>query len=538
MASETSDDNISFSSDNKQNKPKFTYSTDYHPEFFQDSNKMIPENERIAYTKPNNNNSNIQQSLNNQSNIQQSLNNQSKDDDDELSEFINPNNNSINNNSINNNSINNNSFNNLNNDNLNNNLINNNLFANAIKDNNNTNNNTNNTNNTNNNPEDEDDYNTLSDTKKILKRLDILRKLGELSKYGVKLSQNYNINSDYFTMKYEYELHRSIRAKQNSVNWMSSIMLNCIYGMEILNDKYNPFELKLTGWAEQINADMTNYYDVFGEIYEKYNKPGKNMSPELKLIFMLGGSALKFHLNNALLSQPNKINSLNNNNNINYNNNNNNPLQPIPNPNYPVAQPNQDSVLLEKLRQQAIADRLKQEKEALQQKANLEHEQAIQQMKDLAFLQQKKEEQDKINLGKNKQLQELQQIKNFLETNDQFQSTTYNLNNINNQKSINPDNIRKENIINQLNNIKNNINNSKKKKDGLSVDTSSTSSSSNKSKSETSIVESLGKNNKAQLLSRDTIDQETSELKPENKSNVSKSTFSRRKYKRGISIAT
>jgi hypothetical protein len=326
-------------------------------------------------------------------------------------------------------------------------------------------------------------------------------------------------------MKYEYELHRSIRAKQNSINWMSSIMLNCIYGMEILNDKYNPFELKLTGWAEQINADMTNYYDVFGEIYEKYNKPGKNMSPELKLIFMLGGSALKFHLNNALLSTPNKISSLNNNNNNNNNLNNNiNPLRPITNPNYPVAQPTQDAALLEQLRQKAISDRLRQEKEALQAKANLEHEQAIQQMKDLTFLQQKKEEQDRANNEKNKQLQELQQIKNFLETNEQTKP--------------NPDILRKENIINQLNEIKNRVNNSKKKKDGISIDTSNTSSNkSNKSESST-IIESLGKNNKAQLLSRDTIDQETSELKPENKSNVSKSTFSRRKYKRGISIAT
>ena len=67
----------------------------------------------------------------------------------------------------------------------------------------------------------------------MLKKLDMLRKLGELAQYGVKLSQNYNMNSDYFAMKYEYELHKNIRAKQNSVNWMSSLMLNCIYGIEI-----------------------------------------------------------------------------------------------------------------------------------------------------------------------------------------------------------------------------------------------------------------------------------------------------------------
>ena len=148
-----------------------------------------------------------------------------------------------------------------------------------------------------NDAEEYDNYNELPPESQMLKKLEMLRKLGELAQYGVKLSQNYNMNSDYFTMKYEHQLHTNIRSKQNFINWTSSIMLNCIYGLEILNDKYDPFSLKLTNWSQQINADISSYYDVFGEIYEKYNKPGKSMSPELKLILMIGGSALKFHLN-------------------------------------------------------------------------------------------------------------------------------------------------------------------------------------------------------------------------------------------------
>merc|ERR1712139_105066 len=97
----------------------------------------------------------------------------------------------------------------------------------------------------------------------MLKKLDMLRKLGELAQYGVKLSQNYNINSDYDTMKYEYELHRSIRAKRNGVNWMSSMMMNCVYGLEMLNEKYDPFSVKLKGWSEQMNSEQDSYYDVF-----------------------------------------------------------------------------------------------------------------------------------------------------------------------------------------------------------------------------------------------------------------------------------
>ena len=106
----------------------------------------------------------------------------------------------------------------------------------------------------------------------MLEKLNMLRKLAELKTAGVTLSQVYNMNSDLNMMRYEYELHKNIRAKQNGINWMSSMSLNMIYGLEMMNDTYNPFDLKLTGWSAQMNADINNYYDVFGELYEKYNQ--------------------------------------------------------------------------------------------------------------------------------------------------------------------------------------------------------------------------------------------------------------------------
>jgi hypothetical protein len=303
---------------------------------------------------------------------------------------------------------------------------------------------------------DYDDYNELSPEAQMLKKLDMLRKLGELAQYGVKLSQNYNMSSDYFTMKYEYELHKSIRSKQNSVNWMSSLMLNCIYGVEILNDKYNPFDLKLKNWSEQINADINNYYDVFGEIYEKYNKPGKNMSPELKLILMISGSALKFHLNNTLLSQPGKIEMNNGNNSNNY---------------------IQDPVLLEKMRQQAVSDRIRQEteknNEILRQKAEKEHELVHKQVGDMLYLQQKKQE---LDVEQQRKLNEFEQMKQFLESQNQphhpphhpqhpqppqsqpSQPSIFNHHNILNAPQVNnADEIRRININSQLNLIRDRV---------------------------------------------------------------------------------
>lgn len=153
-------------------------------------------------------------------------------------------------------------------------------------------------------------------------KLNIMKKLAELSsRYGVKLSQNYNMKSDYNAMKHEYDMHYSIRCKDNGIKWLSSAMLQACWGLELLNENYNPFDFKLKGWSEQMNSDIGEYYEVLGDLYEKYCKPGSSMPPELKLMFMVSGSAIKFHIAQAtlgsipslrdkLMSNPNLLSNL------------------------------------------------------------------------------------------------------------------------------------------------------------------------------------------------------------------------------------
>lgn len=142
-----------------------------------------------------------------------------------------------------------------------------------------------------------------SEEEELLAKLDMLRKLGELTQYGIKLSQNYNMKSDYRAMKYEFELHRSIKDKSNGVKWLSNMMINICWGMELANESFNPFDFKLKGWSEQMSSDVDDYYDVLGELYEKYFQSGKPIPPELKLVMMFGGSAIKFHLAQASLGK-------------------------------------------------------------------------------------------------------------------------------------------------------------------------------------------------------------------------------------------
>lgn len=148
---------------------------------------------------------------------------------------------------------------------------------------------------------DPDDESGWSDEELLLRKMHMLRQLGELAQAGVKLSQNYSMAHDYKTMKFEYELHTGIRAKSNAVSWMSGMMILMVKGVEMLNDNYNPFDIKFENtWSNNVSTDINSYYDVLGEIYEKYTKPGQKMAPELKLFLMLSGSAITIQMHKGI----------------------------------------------------------------------------------------------------------------------------------------------------------------------------------------------------------------------------------------------
>jgi hypothetical protein len=77
------------------------------------------------------------------------------------------------------------------------------------------------------------------------------------------------------------------------------MMMAIINGIEFLNNRFDPFDIKLDGWGEQINENITDYDDVFGELFEKYRSKA-SLAPELKLLFQLGGSAMMVHMSNTM----------------------------------------------------------------------------------------------------------------------------------------------------------------------------------------------------------------------------------------------
>ena len=104
---------------------------------------------------------------------------------------------------------------------------------------------------------------------------------------------------------------------KNSVQFQGKMLLAVITGLEFMNNKIDPFDLKLDGWSEQVNENLNDYdenlfdpfdlkLDGWSELHEKYKSKSK-LAPELKLLFQLGGSAIMLHMTNSMFksSLPN-----------------------------------------------------------------------------------------------------------------------------------------------------------------------------------------------------------------------------------------
>jgi hypothetical protein len=138
-----------------------------------------------------------------------------------------------------------------------------------------------------------------SKEEELREKFKFLRKLEALEKKGVDLTKKYSMESSLAEMQGEYEMIMEEKSRQNSVKFQGNMMMAVINGIEFLNNRFDPFDLKLEGWGEQLNENITDYDEIFGELHDKY-KSKASMAPELKLLFQLGGSAMMVHMTNTM----------------------------------------------------------------------------------------------------------------------------------------------------------------------------------------------------------------------------------------------
>lgn len=130
-------------------------------------------------------------------------------------------------------------------------------------------------------------------------KADLINKLGRLEKKGFTVNKRLNAYSNVDELRTEVKrITYSIDVEQ-SVRFSRRMLVACVTGLEFLNKRYNPFEVQLEGWSESVMENVDDYDGVFEELYVKYRSK-ISVAPEIKLIMMLGGSAMMFHLTNSM----------------------------------------------------------------------------------------------------------------------------------------------------------------------------------------------------------------------------------------------
>lgn len=138
------------------------------------------------------------------------------------------------------------------------------------------------------------------DKKRLLEeKQELLYKFHRLEQKGIRSSRKFTTDSNLEDMKIEYsKLTRQIEVEQ-SIKFQRRALMAIVSGLEFLNKRYDPFDVKLDGWSESIMESVEDYDNVFERLHEKY-KSKSEMAPEIELMLSLAGSAFMFHLTKTL----------------------------------------------------------------------------------------------------------------------------------------------------------------------------------------------------------------------------------------------
>lgn len=137
-------------------------------------------------------------------------------------------------------------------------------------------------------------------TDDIDRKMELLYELDRMERKGVRLPKKLNMTHSLQEIKAEYDRVKEDRNIDNSIKFQREMLMTCVRVVEFLNTKFDPFDFQLQGWSNSIHDGITSYDDVFEEMYHKY-KGKAQIAPEIKLLFMVGGSAVMFHMINAMV---------------------------------------------------------------------------------------------------------------------------------------------------------------------------------------------------------------------------------------------
>jgi len=142
----------------------------------------------------------------------------------------------------------------------------------------------------------------LSPEEESREKADMINKLSRLEAKGFTISKRFTMDNTHEEIKQEMDRLMDARNLEGSIKFQRQMMMGLVTGLELMNNKFNPFDWQLEGWSESVHENVDDYDEVFEELYDKYKTKG-NMPPEARLLFMMVGSGFMFHMSNSFFRQ-------------------------------------------------------------------------------------------------------------------------------------------------------------------------------------------------------------------------------------------
>ena len=134
--------------------------------------------------------------------------------------------------------------------------------------------------------------------KEAAEKAELINKLQRLEAKGFPVAKRFTMDNNLDEIKQEYSRLVDARQLETSIRFQRNMLMGVVTGMEWMNNKFDPFDLKLDGWSEGVHENIEDYDEIFEELYDKYKERGK-MPPEARLLFQLAGSGFMCHVTNT-----------------------------------------------------------------------------------------------------------------------------------------------------------------------------------------------------------------------------------------------
>ena len=140
----------------------------------------------------------------------------------------------------------------------------------------------------------------LSPEEEKKEKADLINKLERLEKKGLQVTRRYTMDNTLEEIKTEYARLVDSKNLEASIRFQRQALMSVVTGMEWMNGKFDPFDIKLDGWSESVHENVEDFDEIFEELYDKYKERGK-MPPEARLVMALAGSGFMCHVSNTFL---------------------------------------------------------------------------------------------------------------------------------------------------------------------------------------------------------------------------------------------